>query len=272
MVSAIEKMSGQTDSSVPTSAKIDPLDTYRRMFANIEDGLSAWWYLGSSFIDVEGFPSFPVQHIETVMVYKTRTLSPDAFQMDWWEIGYMRDPTTGEIAKTWTNPITGAVVAAPNKFEEGPAKFVFTRKGDGLDVQLEQAHARIESVEVVFTEYDGRVMLEQTERKVRGFPLPDGSMPSLDSTNVSKAQTRLTIISAKADLLRPDTPSSGSYDFTLGAPAWMGMGERGGRCVVKGIMVKAAMNNQLNPTGWARLQALFPGRFDGDDIRPLWPQ
>ena len=36
-------------------------------------------------------------------------------------------------------------------------------------------------------------------------------------------------------------------------------------------MVKAAHpDQQLNPTGWARLQALFPDCFDGDAIAPRW--
>jgi hypothetical protein len=254
----------------PATAALDPLGAYRRMFANAEDGLAAWWYLGTSFLEVDGFPTIPVLHIETVMVYKTTTLSADAFRMDWWEIGYMRDPVTGEIAETWTNPITGGLQQTPRTFEEGPANFVFTRKGAGLDVQLVQPYARIESVDVVFTAYDGRIMLEQTERKVRGFPLPDGSMPSLESDNVSKALTRLSIISDASDLTRPDAPCSGSYHFELSAPAWMGLGERKGRCVVKGIMVKAPMNAKLNPTGWARLQALFPACFEGESIRPRW--
>jgi hypothetical protein len=249
----------------------DALDTYRRMFANAEDGLSAWWYFGVSFMHVEHYPTIPVQHIETVMIYKTRTLSPDSFRMDWWEIGYMRDPMTGELADTWINPVTGARLTPPRKFEEGPAHFTFTRKGEGLDVTLEQAHARIDSVEVTFTEDDGRVMLNQIERKTRGFPLPDGSMPDLDSEHVSKAETRLTIISSLEDLKRPDAPSSGSYSFELKqAPPWMQLGNRKGRCVVEGIMVRAGVNEKINPTAWARLQALFPDCFDGEELRPKW--
>ena len=264
-----------TQTSTPAlqaaKAPFDALNTYRRMFANAEDGMSAWWYFGVSLMQVENYPTIPVQHIETVMIYKTRTLSKDSFRMDWWEIGYMRDPITGEIADKWINPVTGQRLTAPHKFEEGPAHFTFTRKGDGLDVTLEQAHARIDSVEVTFTEDDGRIMLNQIERKTRGFPLPDGTMPSLDSEHVSKAETRLTIISSLADLEHPDAPSSGSYGFELKkAPPWMQLGDRKGRCVVEGVMVKAGVNEKLNPTAWARLQTLFPDCFDGENLKPKW--
>ena len=250
---------------------LDPLDTYRRMFAEAEDGVSAWWYLGSTFAEMDGYPVLPVLHVETVMVYKTRTLTPDSFRMDWWEIGYMRDPVTGEVADHWTNPITGARLPFPKKFEEGPSYFTFTRAGSGLKVDLVQRHARVESVDVVFTERDGRVLLDQHEIKIRGFPLPDGSMPDLDSDQVSRARTRLSAFSARADLTRPGAPSSGSYEFELKAPAWMGMGERPGRAYTRGIMVKAAhVDEQLNPSGWRRLMALFPDCFDGERLKPRW--
>ena len=250
---------------------LDPLDTYRRMFAAPDDGCSAWWYLGTAFAEMDGFPILPILHVETVMVYKTTTLTPDSFRMDWWEIGYMRDPVTGEIADTWLNPITGAAISSPQKFEEGPSHFTISRAGGGLDVRLVQKHARVESVQVEFSERDGRVLLDQHERKVRGFPLPDGTMPSLDSDQVSRTRTRLSLFSGRADLAEPVTPSSGSYEFELKAAAWMGMGDLPGRTIVRGIMVKASdVQQKLNPTGWARLMQLFPDRFDGDRITPVW--
>jgi hypothetical protein len=204
------------------------------------------------------------------MVYKTATLSPDAFRMEYWEIGYMRDPTTGEIARRWLNPITGAEVASPDRFEEGPAHFIIERDGAGLKLELVQAHARIESVDVAVTSRNGRVVIEQTERKVRGFPLPDGSMPSLDSDSVSRARTKLTLFASQADLAFNSAPSSGAYEFELGPPPWMGFGNTPGRSITRGSMVKADMHEQRNPVAWARMKSLFPDCFDGDEVRPRW--
>lgn len=260
------------NSSAP-SGDFDALSVYRRMFATATDGLAAWWYFGTAFVEAPGSDlSIPVVQAETLMIYKTSTLSPDAFRMDWWEIGYMRDVATGEIAQTWTNPVTGAALPAPQKFEEGPAHYLISRDGSGLRLELTQAHARIEHVEVAFTETDGRVRLEQRERKVRGFPLPDGSMPSLDSPDVSAARTTLSFQCARADLQADTAHCTGVYDFELGKPpAWMGFGDRPGRAITRGAMVKAAMNEPLNPIAWRRLRTLFPDRFEGDEVRPRWP-
>lgn len=254
------------------SGAFDALAAYRRMFNTASDGLSAWWYFGTAFVELEGFPSLPVIQAETLMIYRTSTLSEDAFRMDWWEIGYLRDPVTGEVAKTWTNPVTGAVVDAPDRFEEGPAHFMVSRAGEGLHLELTQAHAAVERVDVSFTEDGDRIWLEQTERKVRGFPLPDGTMPSLDSGDVSAARTTLCISAQRKDLAREDAASSGAYAFELSRPpGWMGLAGRPGVAVTRGVMVKAPLDSPINPIGWARLQSLFPDRFAGERIVPRWP-
>ena len=251
-------------------AGFDALSAYRRMFATAEDGLTAWWYFGTSFVEMPGYPTIPVLHIETLMIYRTVTLSPDAFRMEYWEIGYMRDPTTGEIARRWLNPITGAEVTSPDRFEEGPAHFTIERIGSALKLDLVQAHARIESVDVVLSLTNDRVMIEQTERKVRGFPLPDGSMPSLDSDSVSRARTKLTMVSSQADLQLSSAPCSGAYEFELAQPPWMGFGDQVGRSITRGVMVKTDMNEKRNPVAWERMKSLYPDCFDGDEVRPRW--
>ncbi|WP_394762687.1 hypothetical protein [Phenylobacterium sp.] len=260
-----------SETKTPPGAGFDALDAYRRMFATAHDGDAAWWYLGTMFVEIPGYLPLPVIQAETVMIYRTTTLSNDAFRMDWWEIGYMRDLATGEVAQTWTNPITGKTVPSPQKFEEGPAHFLIQRDGAGLKLELTQPYARIESVSVEFSEADGRILLEQTERKVRGFPLPDGSMPSLDSGDVSPARTTLSILSSRADLAKPSAPSSGAYDFELRTPpAWTGLAGHGGRAITRGAMVKTEMHAPLNPIGWRRLKTIFPECFEGDEIRPRW--
>ena len=133
-----------------------------------------------------------------------------------------------------------------------------------------QAHAKVESVEVAFSEKTGRFLIEQTERKIRGFPLPDGSMPALDSPHVSRAHTTLRTFAAIGDLSQNSVESSGSYEFELAPPAWMGFGDMPGRSITRGIMTKAAMDEKLNPLAWDRMQKLFPDCFDGKKVKPRW--
>ncbi len=250
---------------------LDLLDTYRKVFNGAQDGLSAWWYFGQSFADIDGWPSIPTLHAETLMLYRTETLSADSFRMHWWEIGVMRDPVTGETAETWRNPVTGKVVRTPSRFEEGPAYYTVTRRDDALQIDLVQAHARVEEVRVAIAEVDGQVLIDQTELKTRGFPLPDGTMPDLDSAAVSSARTRLFACAARQDLDRSCLPASGAYEFELTKlPEWMGFGDRQGRNMVRGTMVKSAIDSRINPTAWARLKQLHPTCFDGDTLLPNW--
>ena len=250
---------------------MNAVDTYRRMFATPTDGLAAYWYFGTMFVQVEDLPELPVITAETLMVYKTSTPEPDTLVMDWWEIGVMRDPVTGEIAEHWVNPITGATIPTPRKFEEGPAGFVVRPQGDGLKIELVQAHAKVIGVETTITESDGRVFLDQVERKYRGFPRPDGTFPEPGEPGSFEARTQLSIWADRAELESSAYPfSSGSYSFSLGLPPWMGFGDRAGACITRGIMRKAPMNDPLNGIAWARLKAEYPGRFDGDAVAPAW--
>lgn len=252
-------------------SELSPLQIYRRMFGTPEDGLAAYWYLGTMSVQVEDLPTIPVVAAETVMVYRTRTLSDTVFKMDWWEIGVMRDPVTGEIPVAWTNPITGAVIPAPRKFEEGPAGFTVTADGDRLHVELVQAHAKILGVEVEMTKADGRVFLKQVETKYRGFPRPDGSFPEPGEVGSVRARTQLSIWADLDELSTSPYPfSSGAYDFELDLPPWMGFGDRKGVCLTRGVMRKADMNDPINPIAWARLKEEFPDRFEGDELRPVW--
>jgi hypothetical protein len=250
---------------------LSPLQIYQRMFAAPGDGLAAYWYFGTMSVQVEDLPMLPVITAETLMVYKTRSVSETELIMDWWEIGVMRDPVTGEIAETWVNPITGAIIPTPRKFEEGPAGFTVRQVGEKLEIELVQAHAKIIGVATTITERDGRLFLNQVERKHRGFPRPDGSFPEPGEPGSFEARTQLSIWGDKAEVETSDYAfTSGCYDFELGLPPWMGFGERTGTCLTRGIMRKAPMNRQLNPIAWARLKAEYPERFEGDDVRPVW--
>jgi hypothetical protein len=250
---------------------LSPLQIHRRMFGTPGDGMAAYWYLGMMSVVVEDGPPIPVIQAETVMVYKATTLSDDAYTLQWWEIGVMRDPVTGEIARDWTNPITGAVLPTSRKFEEGPATFTITAAGEGLKIDLIQAHAKVIGVDVTIRTENGRVFLEQIERKFRGLPRPDGSFPEPGEPGSVEARTRLSIWASLADLESSPYPfSSGSYGLGLDLQPWMGFGDRKGHCVIEGVMRKAGMREKLNPIAWERLKAEFPERFEGEELRPAW--
>jgi len=234
-----------------------------------------WWYLGTTFAQVDGYPDIAALQAETIMIYRTETLSPESYRIHWREVGYFRDPVSGEVAVDWLNPITGELVLAPQSFEEGPSFYTITSKGDGLLIELEQAHARVRGIDAVFGEAGpGRVSLTQRERKVRGFPMPDGTMPQADSDALSETTTVLSLFADQAQLEAPDTiqvACSGLYSFELSKlPPWMGFGDMPGRTIVKGIMRKTNLQDRLNGAAWSRLSTAFPAYFTGKLLTPPW--
>ena len=253
--------------------QMDAFDNYRRMLAAPDDGLVAWWYLGETLCELEGWPTMPTLQAETVMVYRTETLDADSFRIHWWEIGYFRDPITGDIADKWRNPITGREASAPKWFEEGPAHYTVKRVAGGIEVDLVQPQAIVKSVVPAFYQAFGQVHLLQTERKARSFPQPDGSIPAPDSEQSADAVTKLSVYASQADLNSGSAwvDCTGSYSFALATlPAWLGFGEVAGRSVTHGRMQKAKIDAPLNPLAWARLQALLPAYFDDGRIKPKW--
>ena len=251
---------------------MNPLDLYRRTLTSLEPEPTAWWYLGTTTFATEGVPEIIVNHVETVMLYRAEPESDDAFRVPWWEIGLFRDAITGEIARDWTNPLSGVTHAAGRTFEEGPSGYTIRRRGDGIALtDAVQAFARLDKAELTVTEQDGRVCIKQVEEKVRSFPGKDG-IPDLDQGQGSRSRTVLQWFADSADLAgtAPSVPSTGLYSFTIGAPPWLGMDGRPGVFSVKGLMHKAPLEKPLNPRGWADLKLLFPHYFDGDTILPRW--
>ena len=108
---------------------LDALDIYRRTLTSAEESDSAWWYLGTSTAEAESHPEIIVSHVETVMIYRARTLSDTSYRVPWWEIGVFRDAITGELPESWINPVTGASAEAALKFEEGPSGFSLRDNG-----------------------------------------------------------------------------------------------------------------------------------------------
>jgi hypothetical protein len=115
-------------------------------------------------------------------ICRPEILSPDSYRLHWREVGYFRDPVTGDVAVSWLNPITGERVPALTTFEEGPSAYTITETSDRLKIELSQRHATVRSIKMILREAgDGRTNLVQQERKVRGFPLADGTMPTPES-------------------------------------------------------------------------------------------
>lgn len=247
-------------------------DVYRRTLTSSDGEPTCWWYLGTTTFAAEGHPEIVVNHVETAMFYRAEPLENGAFRVPWWEIGLFRDAITGELAGDWTNPLTGETLAAARKFEEGPSGYTIRPAGDGIElVDAVQAMAKLDRATVLVTETDGRMCVTQTEEKIRSFPQRDG-IPDLDAGQGTRSHTVLQWFADADDFARdaPSVPSTGIYSFTIGAPPWLGMGDRRGTFAVKGLMHKAAVSPPLNPRGWADLRQLFPEYFDGETIQPRW--
>jgi hypothetical protein len=255
-------------------ADLSLLDIHRRIMATPGDEDVCWWYFGTAFAQIEGHSDIATLHAETIMIYRPETLSATSYRLHWREIGYFRDPVTGEMAVEWLNPLTGETVPAPASFEEGPSFYTITQTQQGLDIHLVQAHATVRGINVTLADAGGgRANLVQQEHKVRGFPLADGTMPAPDSGAISQTSTELSFFADRAalELGTPDASCSGTYKFELSAvPPWMGFGARPGSAVVRGTIRKARMQDQLNESAWARLRLVFPGYFTGALLTPPW--
>jgi hypothetical protein len=260
---------------------MNAIDAYRRTLTSRGAKPTAWWYLGTTTFAAEGHPEIIVNHVETVMLYRAEPLdagdpADGAFRVPWWEIGVFRDAITGEVAGDWTNPLTGETLAGARTFEEGPSGYTIRPDGAGgnggvILTDAIQAFAALDKATITVAETDGRVCVTQIEEKVRSFPAREG-IPDLDQGQGTRSRTVLQWFADAADLAgdAPSVPSTGVYSFTIGAPPWLGMGERPGIFSVKGLMHKAPLDTPLNPRGWADLKRLFPRYFDGDTILPRW--
>lgn len=252
---------------------LDPLDIYRRTLTSAEESDSVWWYLGTSTAEVEGHPEIIVSHVETVMIYRSRTLAGGGYRVPWWEIGVFRDAITGEVPTTWTNPVTGATVDAAQRFEEGPSGFSIRADGKGGVEMFDavQAFAQLESVEITIADVEERVMVTQVERKLRSFPGKDG-IPDLAAGEGSRSRTVLQWLADRKELESgaPSVAATGMYSLEIAAPPWLGFGEVAAKFMVKGLMVKTPLMPPLNPRGWQDLQLVYPQYFEDGQIRPRW--
>ncbi len=244
----------------------ETLSTYRRVVASAEDEEVYWWYLGTTFVVLNDGSHVPVSHPETVMIYSVETVSDEEFKIVWREVGYFRDPVTGEIASTWFNPVTGKTVETPSRFEEGPATYTIHSTNDGLSVSLTQAHAHVRGIDLFVDDYESRVLITQRERKVRSFPDQNGVIHDPEEGGGAEAQTILTFVANKEDVndsKKQWVTAQGTYEFKLLAvPDWMGLSTADAHTVVYGVIAKGRPDEKVNVQTWDRLNTLFSGFFD----------
>ena len=162
----------------------------------------------------------------------------------------------------------------PRSFVDGPATFTVSRKDSakntGVQIDLVQHNARIDSVALAVSSNKASVGLVQTETKTRTFHRPDGSLPALDSDEATAIETVLSIwspASALADPAYANVPSSGFY-----RSGSRGQGSSGSwaTTTVRGTMQKARDDERVNPAAWLRLQKMYPAFFKGERVAPAF--
>jgi hypothetical protein len=238
-------------------------ETYRRMFAATEDGEVCWWYSGWTFVSVDGYPDIPLSQVAAIMTYRTETLSGGRFRVHWREIGCFRDPATGELPLAWTNPITGIVLEPPRTFHEGPGSYTVSPADGTVALELDQPLARLISLQVDFHADAERCWFLQTERKVRGYPMPDGTLPQPVTPSGFEGRTELGFFASRSDIEAGGfVRAHGVYSFrTSGIPTWMGFGALQGTTTTRGTITKALPGEPLDRTSRGRLERLFPGQM-----------
>jgi hypothetical protein len=194
------------------------------------------------------------------MTYRTRTLDESRFEVEWSEIGVFRDPASGELPGLWTNPLTGRVIEMPRSFSEGPGAYRVAPAEGTVQLELQQPNARLLELRVDFQHRPERCWFRQFERKVRGFPRPDGSLPPPGSPSGFESLTELAFYADRRAIEAGGfVPTEGIYSFHLGGiPPWLGFGEQLGVTTTRGRITKARPGEPVDREAWARLQATFP--------------
>lgn len=246
---------------------VQSLHAYRRMLAAPDDSAVCWWYSGWTFVEIAGHGEIPLSSVVAIMRYDTETRSNAGCKIRWSEIGAFRNPATSQPPERWTNPVTGLSVQIPRSFEEGPGSYTIAlAPGPGtVALTLEQPFAEVRELSAHIRRDGDRVFIVQTERKVRGFPLADGSLPPPGSASGFEAETILSFFAAAGDALADRgefVPCQGIYRFTLsGIPPWMGFGALQGRTVTRGVISKSLPGAAIDPTGRELLAQIFPTKI-----------
>lgn len=251
----------------------EKFEAYRRMFATADDSVVCWWYTGTSYVGLAGQPDIPISQVSAIMTYRTETVSADVFRVHWSEIGVFTHPVTGEVPSVWTNPVTGARVEVPKGFVEGPGLYTALADDEGVRLEADQPGARIRELRVNFQVSGDRISFIQLERKERGYPRPDGTLPSITLKPGLDALTELKFFACKSELTRHPSEGlrvHGAYRFTLsGIPAWLGFGNLPGYTRTLGSITRARPGERVNAAAWKLLEKSFPSQIV--DPRALHP-
>jgi hypothetical protein len=149
---------------------------------------------------------------------------------------------------------------APQSFAEGPARYEVLRTPQGVAVTLTQPGATVNSIEVEWSCVGDRITVMQRERKTRGFPNIDGTLPDPGSASGFEAVTELAFVDQWPE---SGNEAQGLYEFALaGAPPWMGFDAASkARATVQGVIIKAPSDRPPHPESMRRLRDRFPEFF-----------
>ena len=229
---------------------------WQRLVAPAPGGRCAWSLRGTAFAHVDGLREFAVMAHNALMLCDA-SASTDAPVVAWQTFGYFGDLERGAPATHWVNAFDGAEQAVPPRFVEGPGRYRLDVATAALELQADRVRSNRCSLGGTVAA-DGRVSLTQLEGTLQGLPRLDGTLPPLDSADVTERQTRLQFLG----LPEAGAPVRGFYTQVYDAlPAWLGFGDRLGSLLVKGVMRKHPVGDAPDPAMAAHLKRLF-----GDDF------
>jgi hypothetical protein len=237
------------------AAGLDPFKVYRQMYAGTGPHSSCcWWFAGSLPFHVDEVGLVEAFQEETLRAHRIEDQGPDKFTIHWREAGVFRDFLTGEVPKTYFDPVTGK--EAPHESILGhdapPAAYVVSRAGQGVKVDLLLPGATVHSVTINGEVHGDRVSLTQVETKSREML---GKTSNLRVT--LKVYASLAALKSGA----PSVPAKGFYSVYL--PDFKSV-------FVAGMMQKATLGEALNPIAWKRVRETSPAFFTGNEVAVDW--
>jgi hypothetical protein len=253
LIGAGQSLAAEASVAPLAAAGLDPLMVYRKMYAGLGAGAECcWWYGGTLPFQVEDIGLVEAFQEETLRAHRVEDMGPDKFAIHWREAGVFRDFLTGEVPKTWFDPVTGVQAPHDSTLGGGLADYVVSRSGSGITVELRLPGATVHSVTLDGAVKGDRVSLTQVETKSR-----------MMLGHASNLRTTLKIYASLAELKSgaPSVAAKGYYSVYLPDAQ---------KVFVAGMMQKASVTEKLNPIAWDRVKAASPAFFKGDRVSPDW--